>query len=109
MFGFEIGDNEVAPDPRSPVSFKAYGSGGYSDGGPSGGMHSLFFLTVRDGWDKDFYYYSPPPYQTYVLWSSGANQKTIPPWVNIKDLNTEDYETAVNWMSDDIKGISKGK
>ena len=64
---------------------------------------------MKDGWDHDFYYYSPAPYQTYVLWSSGENEKTFPPWVDLAELDDNDRKTAIDWMSDDIKGMKTGK
>ena len=45
----------------------------------------------------------------YVLWSAGADGKTIPPWVDIRELKSDDYKTAVKWMSDDIKSMKTGK
>ena len=56
--------------------------------------------TVLDGWGEDFYYYSPPPYQSYQLWSSGPNKRTFPPWME----KPAGKENLVNeWISDDIK------
>ena len=64
-------------------------------------------MTVRDGWRREFYYYSPPPFQSYRLWSAGANGKTFPPWMPFNSLKTdEDRKTAANWMSDDIMYLS---
>ena len=37
--------------------------------------------TIYDGYEREFFYYSPPPYQTYRVWSSGPNHCTFPPWV----------------------------
>jgi prepilin-type N-terminal cleavage/methylation domain-containing protein len=56
--------------------------------------------TVLDGWGEEFYYYSPPPYQSYQLWSSGPNKRTFPPWME----KPAGKENLVNeWISDDIK------
>ena len=63
-------------------------------------------MTVRDGWGLDLFYYSPPPYQSYRLWSAGPNQKTIPPWVDVSKLTSENRVTAAEWMADDIVGLS---
>ena len=65
--------------------------------------------TVVDGWGRDLFYYSPAPYQMYVLWSAGANGKTFPPWVDLKQLNTAQVKEAIAWMSDDIKYMTTGK
>ena len=63
-------------------------------------------MTVRDGWGMDLFYYSPPPYQSYRLWSAGPNQKTIPPWVDVNELTSDNRVTAAEWMADDIVGLS---
>lgn len=59
-------------------------------------------MTVADGWGNDFYYYSPPPYQTYILWSSGPDGKTFPPWIDLATLNAADRKTAASWTADDL-------
>ncbi len=64
-------------------------------------------MTVRDGWGMDLFYYSPPPYQSYRLWSAGPNHKTIPPWVDLSSGDMRQYRnTAAEWMADDIVGLS---
>lgn len=63
-------------------------------------------MTVKDGWGNDFYYYSPVPYQSYRVWSSGANGLTFPPWIDLKNLDPADRETAAYWISDDIVQMS---
>ena len=103
-----VGDGWVIPSINAPSSFQIFAAGGYREGSSSSGW-PLFFVTMKDGWGNDFYYYSPAPYQSYVLWSSGANEKTLPPWVDLTRLDNEDYKTAVEWMSDDIKFMSTGK
>ena len=107
-FGMEVGNNRVCPSAAYPSSFCLYSTGGYKEGGSSSG-YPLYHITVQDGWDHDLYYYSPAPYQMYVLWSAGADGKTIPPWVDIRELKSDDYKTAVKWMSDDIKSMKTGK
>lgn len=60
--------------------------------------------TVRDGWDHDFYYYSPPPYQSYTLWSAGPNGRTFPPWME----KPQGHEDRINnWIKDDLKAGDK--
>jgi hypothetical protein len=47
-----------------------------------------------------------------VLWSSGANRETFPPWVDLEQFKNDyakHYETAVKWMADDVKFMSTGK
>lgn len=64
-------------------------------------------MTVYDGWHNEFYYYSPAPYQSYRLWSAGANGKTFPPWTPLESLKEEsDKRTAAAWMADDIMFMS---
>lgn len=64
-------------------------------------------MTVYDGWKQEFYYYSPPPYQSYRLWSAGANGMTFPPWTPLESINDDaDRETAAAWIADDIMFMS---
>jgi len=56
--------------------------------------------TVLDGWGEEFYYYSPPPYQSYQLWSSGPNKRTFPPWM---EPPSGDRKLVNQWIADDIK------
>ena len=73
-----------------------YGQRGYdSPAGFIGGTK-----TVLDGWGEDFYYYSPPPYQSYQLWSSGPNKRTFPPWMEPEE---KDRKVVNRWIADDIK------
>jgi len=39
--------------------------------------------TVRDGWGRDLYYWSPPPYQTYDIWSAGPDHLSGGPLAGI--------------------------
>jgi len=88
-----------------------------SSGNPqsnAGTKYCLRWATVTDlfgpsgSWPTagtDFYYYSPAPYQTYILWSAGKNTKTFPPWVTEEELATmdaADRKTAQEWIMDDI-------
>lgn len=65
-------------------------------------------ITVKDGWDCEFYYYSPAPYQSYVLWSAGPNRKTFPPWASLEELNSADRKTATEWKADDLTQMGEG-
>ena len=60
-------------------------------------------MTVRDGWNEDFYYYSLPPYQSYQLWSSGPDKRTFPPWFDKATLSGSDLQFVNKWTADDIK------
>lgn len=69
----------------------------------SSGQYVLDTITVEDGWFREFYYYSPPPYQTYTIWSAGPNGKTFPPWVSRTDIdNSTAKEIISSWTADDI-------
>ncbi len=75
-------------------------------------------LTVKDGWGEEFYYYSPPPHQSYRLWSGGNDSSavegemtaTFPPWISEteidKILSPADARRARRWKSDDIVHMS---
>ncbi len=83
---------------------KAHMVGGYNS---TSSAYILDRITVDDGWGIEFFYYSLPPYQSYTLWSSGANKKTFPPWMDVSMLTSDaDRTTATTWMSDDIIQMS---
>ena len=70
------------------------------NGAGSEAIYAQMKKTVVDGWGEEFYYYSPPPYQSYQLWSSGANKRTFPPWME----KVPGKEKLINkWIADDIK------
>jgi hypothetical protein len=69
--------------------------------GAAGGKHGLVCMTVRDGWNNDFLYYSAPPYQSYRLWSAGPNGQTFPADYPLTRLS-KDKEKVAEWISDDI-------
>lgn len=83
---------------------KIYKPGGYGQSG--GQQYVLDGATILDGWANELYYYSPPPYQSYTVWSSGSNGRTFPPWVSRKDLNAEANKCVSYWIKDDIVGLS---
>ena len=68
----------------------------------NGQQYVLGEMTVYDGWYNTVYYYSEPPYQSYRLWSAGANGRTFPPWIPLDSLNQADRRTASAWIDDDI-------
>ena len=67
----------------------------------------LQVMSIRDGWGNDFYYYSPPPYQSYRLWSSGPDGKTFPPWISLESLSSSDRAKAAKWIEDDVVGFDQ--
>lgn len=113
FFGTTIGSrgSNGVPIAKDAGSFHLYFPGGYNGSSSSRG-YALHTYTVKDGWNHDFYYYSPAPYQTYVLWSAGADGKTFPPWVDLEQFRKDHkdlYDVAIGWMADDIKHMSTGK
>lgn len=108
IYGVEIYDYD-----NEGLSEEVHSPGGFES---SSQRYALDNVTVRDGyWDKDkdchceFYYYSPPPHQTYRLWSSGKNCRTFPPWVTNEELNNlsgQDRKIVQQWVSDDIVHMS---
>ena len=63
-------------------------------------------MTVRDGWDQEFFYYSEPPYQSYRLWSSGPNRVTFPPWYDLDQFSGKDLQQIQKFIEDDIVHLS---
>jgi len=89
-----------------PPSESEIFSAGDSQSGEGGGKSQPYLLdkiTCNDGWGNEFYYYSPPPYQGYRLWSAGPNGKTFPPWFPDEEIEQLREKTTVrNWLADDI-------
>lgn len=67
----------------------------------SGASYTLDFVKVLDGYENEFYYYSPSGFQSYTLWSAGPNGKTFPPWLSISDFR-QFSKTIEEWSGDDI-------
>ena len=67
-----------------------------------GASYTLDFVKVKDGYDNELYYYSPPGYQSYTLWSAGANRMTFPPWMSVSEFDDSDRKTIRDWTRDDI-------
>jgi len=117
IFGVDIRDTENSnsigvnvENPYPPI-FSA-GKTQAGGKGASSGTSSQYVvdgLTVRDGWNNEFYYYSPAPHQTYTLWSAGPNGKTFPPWIATeemkKKLKGDEFKTVQEWISDDIANM----
>jgi len=80
-----------------------------AEAGSSGQNYLLDGMTVVDGWYHDFYYYSPPPYQSYRIWSAGPNGKTFPPWIDMEKFaksKSSQAALAQSWTKDDIVHMS---
>ena len=65
-------------------------------------------MTVSDGWNHEFYYYSDTPYQSYRLWSAGPNGLTFPPWLmeHLDSYSPKEQETITGWTKDDISHLA---
>ena len=99
--------NICVENPR-PILYSASDSQG-GEGTSGSQQYALDTITCYDGWYHEFYYYSPAPYQSYRLWSAGANGRTFPPWIPEEDLNKmkgNSKRTALNWIADDIVHLS---
>lgn len=60
-------------------------------------------MTVLDGWESEFYYYSPPPHRMCRIWSAGSDRKTFPPWVDPQQAAKDPkLKAAFAWTRDDI-------
>lgn len=70
--------------------------------GSTANGYILDFITMNDGWLNELFYYSPAPYQTYVVWSAGPNGKTFPPWISRDKLSAADNKNIGAWIADDI-------
>ena len=109
FFGIDIKDDSSSQS--SPLSSSSaceidvHSPGGY-DNDSTSGQYVLDSVTMKDGWGNDLYYYSPPPYQSYVIWSSGANGRTFPPWISRKKLDGDANKCVAAWVEDDIVGMS---
>ncbi len=82
---------------------KLYASNAKS--GYSSQQYVLDEITMRDGWGRELYYYSLPPYQSYRVWSAGPNGMTFPPWISPEDeiySNQSNRDTIQSWIADDI-------
>ena len=84
--GYNLGMDDQARDKNAVNRWKTYIADVItttSDGSPAftaaGGGNIYRFtntvITVRDGWNQELHYSSPPPYQSYKLWSDGPPQR----------------------------------
>ena len=104
VYGLDLRDPEKSGSLNLGVSLEeieVYSPGGYN-GDSSSGQYVLACATILDGWDNEFYYYSPSPHQTYTLWSAGPNGRTFPPWVSRQSLGASENQCISVWTEDDI-------
>ena len=109
FFGITVSwdaDGESADLKLDTNTLDVHSPGGYDSEAVSG-QYLLDFVEVVDGWKNDLYYYSPAPYQSYVLWSGGPNTFTFPPWVDRNSLTPADRAKVEGWTADDIMCMSK--
>ncbi len=107
LFGVIVsdGDSDVARNVSKDDISKIYSPmGGGSDS--TANQYILDCITVLDGWGSEFYYYSPAPYQNYVLWSAGPNGSTFPVWASMEELTSDAKEHVLKWTKDDIISLS---
>ena len=76
--------------------------------GSTSDQYVLDGITVVDGWNQEFYYYSPSPNQTYTLWSAGPNKRTFPPWIDrAGKFSSASAPACIEaWTEDDIIHMS---
>lgn len=97
FYGIDVKGESPPVDPRHPELVAKYV---YLPGGT--GL-SPNFLTVTDGWQNEFFYYSPPPYQSYRLWSAGPNMVTFPPWFTEEEMK-EHKDKMMSYMVMYVQG-----
>ena len=69
-------------------------------GGPA---VALAYITITDGWGREFFYHSAPPYQSFQVWSAGPDGLTYPPWIPSTDATYKSLK-AQTWTKDDLVG-----
>ena len=100
-----LGDaEEEGSEVEVSLDIPVFSPGGYSQSSRSG-QYTLNGISIMDGWGKELYYYSPPPYQSYVLWSAGPNKRTFPPWISRDSLNADARRCVGYWIADDIVNL----
>ena len=104
LFGISIRGDHGASELRADnTEIEVFCPGGY---GGSGNQYVLDSVTVLDGWWNEIYYYSPPPYQNYTLWSAGPNKRTFPPWISRQTLDSDKNKKVALWVEDDVVRMS---
>lgn len=104
--GFKFYGVEIADDSqRLNTGYSVFAPGG-SASDSSSQQYVLSVVTVTDGWHNELYYYSPPPYQSYILWSGGPNGRTYPKWMSTEGLDSAQKQCVGVWTEDDIVNMS---
>lgn len=113
LFGVHVWESDNSDDEAAAEMKISFGvsaddvhvPGGFEKGDTSA-QYILDKVTMRDGWGNDFFYYSPAPYQSYVLWSAGPNGRTFPPWISRESLDADAKRCTGHWIKDDIVNLS---
>ena len=105
FFGVDLATTDVSMLSIDNPDIEIFSPGGYEQDSTKD-QYVLDGVTVQDGWWHDFYYYSPAPYQTYTLWSGGANNRTFPPWISRDKLTSQANRCVSLWTEDDIIRMS---
>lgn len=100
----EADEEGMMEEGTANINLHIYSPGG-ADNDSTSGQYVLNSVSIRDGWGNDFYYYSPAPYQSYVLWSAGSNGRTFPPWYSRDSLNADANRCVGYWTADDIVSL----
>ena len=117
LYGVNVQDSTqsatstTAAGEYSDGMLEVFSPGNYDDASTSN-QYILDKVTMCDGWGSDLYYYSPAPYQSYRLWSSGPNKNTFPPWITPDQIDKDSVlsgarSTISEWMADDIVNLSR--
>lgn len=108
FYGVDVLDSSVGMTEdtlsENNLNIKIYTPGGYEEDSCAG-QYVLDGITITDGWGTDFFYYSPSPHQSYVIWSAGPNGRTFPPWIPRNSLSPEANRCVNYWIQDDIVGM----
>lgn len=106
LYGVNVSDpDQLGTASRLNVS-NIHSPGGF-DNSSTSGQYLLDAVTMRDGWGNELYYYSPPPHQSYRVWSSGKNGRTFPPWIARDGLDSKAAKCVAVWTVDDIVTTAK--
>jgi len=105
LFGVDINSGDLSALRSDNYNIEIF-SPDDADSGSCKDQYILDSVTLEDGWWRELYYYSPEPYQTYTVWSAGANGRTFPPWISRKKLSSKANQCVSLWTEDDIIHMS---
>lgn len=105
LFGIDIRSGDLSELRSDNINIEIFAPDD-EKGGSTKDQYILDGVTLQDGWWRDFYYYSPEPFQTYTLWSAGKNGRTFPPWISRSHLSAKANQCVEVWTADDIVHMS---